>query len=331
MKRDRKLTRRILIHLSLARKTRRIVLSLVAFAVATLFVLAACSAPQNQSGQSNTQQQAGATDWKPVEQALGKAGSMQPGDVYKVSLPRSDLKVTVGGVELKPALALGSWVAFKKAGDMTTVMGDLVLTEDEVTPVMTKLEEGGVEPTALHNHVLHESPRVMYMHIHAMGDAVKIAKAVHDALALSKTPFAAPAAAAPNQDLGIDTKQIDQIVGQSGKVNGGVYQFSVPRADKIMDNEMEIPPAMGIAQAINFQPTGGGKAAITGDFVLLASEVNPVIKALRDNGIEVTALHSHMLVETPHLFFMHFWANDDALKLARGLRAALDKVNVVKS
>ena len=216
MKRDRKLTRRILIHLSLARKTRRIVLSLVAFAVATLFVLAACSAPQNQSGQSNTQQQAGATDWKPVEQALGKAGSMQPGDVYKVSLPRSDLKVTVGGVELKPALALGSWVAFKKAGDMTTVMGDLVLTEDEVTPVMTKLEEGGVEPTALHNHVLHESPRVMYMHIHAMGDAVKIAKAVHDALALSKTPFAAPAAAAPNQDLGIDTKQIDQIMGQSG-------------------------------------------------------------------------------------------------------------------
>ena len=330
MKRDRKLTRRILIHLSLARKTRRIVLSLVAFAVATLFVLAACSAPQNQSGQSNTQQQAGATDWKPVEQALGKAGSMQPGDVYKVSLPRSDLKVTVGGVELKPALALGSWVAFKKAGDMTTVMGDLVLTEDEVTPVMTKLEEGGVEPTALHNHVLHESPRVMYMHIHAMGDAVKIAKAVHDALALSKTPFAAPAAAAPNQDLGIDTKQIDQIVGQSGKVNGGVYQFSVPRADKIMDNEMEIPPAMGIAQAINFQPTGGGKAAITGDFVLLASEVNPVIKALRDNGIEVTALHSHMLVETPRLFFMHFWANEDALKLARGIRAALDKTNSAK-
>jgi len=330
MKRDRKLTRRILIHLSLARKTRRIVLSLVAFAVATLFVLVACSAPQNQSGQSNTQQPAAATDWKPVEQALGKAGAMQPGDVYKVSLPRSDLKVTVAGVELKPALALGSWVAFKKASDMTTVMGDLVLGEDEVTPVLTKLEEGGVDPTALHNHVLHESPRVMYMHIHAMGDAVKIAKAVHDALALSKTPFAAPAAAAPNQDLGIDTKQIDQIVGQSGKINGGVYQFSVPRADKIMDNEMEIPPAMGIAQAINFQPTGGGKAAITGDFVLLASEVNPVIKALRDNGIEVTALHSHMLVETPHLFFMHFWANDDALKLARGIRAALDKTNSAK-
>ena len=313
------------------RGLRRFFVATSVFAVMTILVLVACSAPQNQNSQSNAGQQTAATDWKSVEQALGKAGSMQPGDVYKVSLPRSDLKVTVGGVELKPALALGSWVAFKKTGDMTLVMGDLVLTEDEVTPVMTKLEEGGVDPTALHNHVLHESPRVMYMHIHAMGDAVKIAKAIHDALALSKTPFAAPAAAAPAQDLGIDTKQIDQIMGQSGKVNGVVYQFSTPRADKIIDNEMEIPPAMGIAQAINFQPTGGGKAAITGDFVLLASEVNPVIKALRDNGIEVTALHSHMLVETPHLFFMHFWANDDAQKLARGLRAALDKVNVAKS
>src|SRR5436189_1531619 len=217
MRKDRNMARRTLVQLSVAHKTRRVVLILVAFVIATLFVLVACSAPQNQPGQSN-QQEAAATDWKPVEQALGKAGSMQPGDVYKVSLPRSDLKVTVSGVELKPALALGSWVAFKKTGDMTMVMGDLVLTEDEVTPVMTKLEEGEVEPTALHNHVLHESPRVMYMHIHAMGDGVKIARTIHDALALSKSPFAAPAAAAPNQDLGIDTKQIDQIVGQSGKV-----------------------------------------------------------------------------------------------------------------
>src|SRR5712664_3246071 len=336
MKRDRNMTRTVLIHLSLAGKTRRVVLSLVAFAVATLFVLVACSAPQSQSGQSNNQQQPAATDWKAVEQALGKAGSMQPGDVYKVSLPRSDLKVTVNGVQLKPALALGSWVAFKNAGDMTTVMGDLVLTEDEVTPVMTKLEEGGVEPTALHNHVLHESPRVMYMHIHAMGDAVKVAKTIHDALALSKTPFAAPAAAPPNQDLGIDTRQIDQIMGQTGKLNGVVFQYSIARADDVTDTAMNgkaeiISPAMGVAQAINFQPTGGGKAAITGDFVLIASEVNPLIKALRDNGIEVTALHSHMLTDSPHLFFMHFWANDDARKLAHGLRAALDKMNVKKA
>lgn len=314
----------------LMRQARRIVFSVTPFVVATLFALVACSAPQNQSGRSNTQPQAAATDWKPVEQALGKAGSVQPGDVYKVSLPRSDLQVSVGGIQVKAPLALGSWVAFKKAGDMTMVMGDLVLTEDEVTPVLTNLQKGGVEQTALHNHVLHESPRVMYMHISAMGDGVKIAKAIHDALALSKTPFSAPAAGNQNQDLGIDTKQIDQIIGQSGKVNGGVYQFSVPRAEKIMDNDMEIPPSMGVAHAINFQPTGGGKAAITGDFVLIASEVNPVIRALRDNGIEVTAVHSHMLGESPRLFFMHFWANDDALKLARGIRAALDKTNLAK-
>jgi len=197
---------------------------------------------------------------------------------------------------------------------MAMVMGDLVLTEDEVTPVMTKLQEGGVQQTALHNHVLHESPRVMYMHIGAMGDAVKIARAIHEALSLSKTPFSASltAPAGSVQDLGIDTKQLDQIMGQTGKVNGGVYQFSVPRAERISDNGVEVPPSMGVATAINFQPTGGGKAAITGDFVLIGSEVNPVIKTLRDNGIEVTALHSHMFDETPRLFFMHFWANEDA-------------------
>src|SRR5438046_2359012 len=219
MKRDRNMLDRVLGHISLARKTRRVVLCLAAFAVATLFVLVACSAPQNQSGQSNNQQQAAATDWKPVEQALGKAGSVQPGDVFKVSLPRSDLQVSVGSVQVKAPLALGSWVAFKKTGNTTMVMGDLVLTEDEVTPVLTKLQEGGVEQTALHNHVLHESPRVMYMHIHAMGDAVKIAKAIHDALVLSKTPFAAPAPAVQNEDIGIDTKQLDQIMGQNGKTN----------------------------------------------------------------------------------------------------------------
>jgi len=319
-----------------SRFIQRIAIVAVAAVFLTIFVLAACSAPQNGNAPANPAQTQSTTDWKSVEQALGKAGSIQPGDVYKVSLPRSDLKVTVSGVELKPALALGSWVAFKKAGGMTMVMGDLVLAEDEVTPVLTKLEEGGVEISALHNHVLRESPRVMYMHIHAMGDGAKIARAIHDALVLSKTPFAA-AAAPPTQtpDVGIDTKQIDQLMGQTGKLNGVVFQYSIARADEVSDTAMNgnpqvIAPAMGVAQAINFQPTGGGKAAITGDFVLLAIEVNPVIKALRDNGIEVTALHSHMLTDSPHLFFMHFWANDDALKLARGLRAALDKTNSAK-
>lgn len=311
---------------SAGRRVRRMMLIVFSLLLTTVSVLASGLATESRkSDQANAGQQPGANDWKVVEQALGKAGSMQPGDVYKVSLPRSDLQVTVNGVLLKPALALGSWVAFKRMGSGVMVMGDLVLTEDEVTPVMRKLQEGGVEQTALHNHVLHESPRVMYMHISAMGDAVKIARAIHEALSLSKTPLAAPVVnPAQNQDLEIDTKQLDQLMGQSGKVNSGVYQFSIPRAEAISENGMEVPPSMGLATAINFQPTGGGKAAITGDFVLLASEVNPVIRALRNNGIEVTAVHSHMLSESPRLFFMHFWANDDAIKLARGLRLALD-------
>src|ERR687886_1339370 len=190
------------------RRLRRLAVVAAVMFLMTVVALVACSAPESQNGQANTAQPqaSGATDWKAVGQALGKEGSMQPGDVYKVSLPRSDLQVTVGGIQVKPALALGSWVAFKKSGNMTMVMGDLVLTEDEVTPVMTKLQEGGVEQTALHNHVLHESPRVMYMHVHAAGDPVKITKAIHDALALSKTPLTAPSAppAGGDQDLGID-------------------------------------------------------------------------------------------------------------------------------
>lgn len=273
-------------------------------------------------------------DWKPVEQAIGKAGAVQPDGIYKIGLPRTDLHVKVGEVEVKPTLALGAWIAFRKMAARTMVMGDLVLTEDEVTPVMTKLQEGGIEIAALHNHLLNESPRIMYMHISGHGDAVKLARAIHDALALTKTPLAPPTAAQSDQ-IDLDTKQIDQILGRSGKPNGGVYQFAIARAEKIFDGEEShganaIPSSMGLATAINFQPTGSGRAAVTGDFVLLGDEVNPVIEALHENGIAVTALHSHMLDESPRLFFMHFWANDDALKLARGLRAALDETNSAK-
>jgi hypothetical protein len=266
------------------------------------------------------------TDWQAVDQAMGKAGAMQPGDVYKFSLPRTDLQVTARGVQVQPALALGSWVAFKPMGNEAMVMGDLVLTEDEVNPVMLVLQQGGVEQTALHNHLLGESPRVLYMHIGGHGDPVRLAETIHNALALSGTPFTAPSAGAvPSSDL--DTAQLESVLGYKGNAAGSVYQFSIPRAEQIMDSGMEVPPSMGTAIAINFQPTGSGNAAITGDFVLLGSEVNPVLRALRDNGIEVTALHSHMLGEQPRLFFMHFWANADATTLARGLRAALDQTN----
>jgi len=270
-----------------------------------------------------------AADWKDADAAMGRAGQDQPDGTHKYALPRKDMNVAVNGVQIKAGLALGSWVAFKATSQGNAmVMGDLVLAEDEVAPVMAELQSGGIEITALHNHLLGESPRVMYMHIHGMGNAANLGKAIHSAIAKTKTPDAGAATAPP--DLDIDTKQIDQILGHSGKNNGGIYQVSVPRAEHITEAGMAIPNSMGMATALNFQPTGGGKAAITGDFVLIAKEVNPVIKALRENGIAVTALHSHMLEEQPRLFFMHFWANDDALKLAKGLRAALDQTNSAK-
>jgi hypothetical protein len=284
------------------------------------------------SGIASAQQKAtAATNWAPVEEALGRKGAMNPGDVIKFSFPRSDLAVTVGGVTLKPALALGGWVAFKEvAKGEAMAMGDLVLTDDEVSAVMRALQAGGVEQSALHNHVLNETPHVMYMHILAHGDASKIARTIHDALGQSKTPLgpASPPAAPSAADL--DTTGIATALGIAGKLNGVVYQVSVPRSEKIIEMGHEVPPSMGVATAINFQPTGGGKAAITGDFVLRGSEVNPVIRALRDHGIEVTALHSHLIDEDPRIYFMHFWANDNAVNLAKGLRAALDQTKSKK-
>jgi len=270
-------------------------------------------------------------DWKQVDQGLGKPGALQPDGAYKVGLPRGDLHVTTAGVTLKPALALGSWVAFKQVSDTTVMlMGDLVLLEPEVAPVLAQLQEAGIEQTALHNHLLQESPRVMYLHIAGRGTPSKLAAAVHIALSLTGTPFGAPPAPAATEGFGIDTAQIAGVLGYHGKVNGGVYQVAVPRAEQVTADGSDIPPSMGLATAINFQPTGNGQAAITGDFVLIGSEVNSVIRALRGNGIAITALHSHMLAESPRLLFMHYWANDDALKLARGLRAALDRMNVRK-
>jgi hypothetical protein len=272
------------------------------------------------------------TDWAPVAQTLGRSGTEMPGGVYRVGLGRSDLKVTLDGVEVRPTLALGSYLAFEKMGGEGMVMGDLVLTHEEVNPVMKKLVEGGIEITALHNHLLRSTPAIMYMHFIGHGDPIKLATALRNGLAESKTPLAAPAApASPPPPLDLDTAAIDQTLGAKGSVNSGVYAFNIPRAESITEGGMAVPIAMGSGIAINFQPTGGGKAAITGDFVLTAKEVNPVLATLRENGIEVTALHSHMLEDQPRLFFMHFWANDDAQKLAKGLKAALTKVNLAKS
>ena len=267
-------------------------------------------------------------DWAQVDHAMGRKGAEQPGGVHKYSFPRSDLKVTVEGVAIKPALALGGWIAFEPAGSGAMFMGDLVLTDTEINPVMAQLIAGGVEIFAVHNHLLRTSVPVFYMHVGGHGDPVKLAETLHSALALSKTPLAAsPSPAQTAAPLDLDTAAVEKALGHKGKENGGVYQFSVPRAEAITEGGMAVPPSMGTAISMNFEPTGGGKAAITGDFVLLGSEVNPVLRALREHGIEVTALHSHMIDDSPHFFFMHFWANDNAQKLAEGLHAALEHTN----
>jgi len=236
----------------------------------------------------------------------------------------------VGEVQVKPSLALGSWVAFKRMADgQATAMGDLVLTDAEINPVISALQAGGVEQTALHNHILGGTPNTMYLHIRAHGKELDIARAIRRALEASKTPLDTTPAA-PAGAFALDTTAIAKALGYSGKVSGGVYQVGVARAEHIMEDGMEVPSSMGLATSINFQPTGGGKAAITGDFVMIGTEVNAVIRALRASGIGITALHSHMIGETPRLYFMHYWANDDALKLAHGLGAALAKTNSVK-
>jgi Domain of Unknown Function (DUF1259) len=271
-------------------------------------------------------------NWQQVDDLLGRKPAVA-GDVHRYGFPRTDLTVMLDGVTIKPALALGGWVAFKPAGGGAMVMGDLVLLDSEINPVMAKMIAGGIEITAVHNHLLRADPETFYMHIAAHGDAVTLATAIHEALAASKTPASVAAPSTPPPAVDLDTAQLDQIIGVKGQANGGVYQFNVPRRDPITEEGMPLAPVgpMGVAIGINFQPTGGGKAAITGDFVLTGEEVNPVINALRTHDIEVTALHSHMLDEQPRLFFMHFWANDDAIKLARGLRAALDKTASTKS
>ena len=272
-------------------------------------------------------------DWKKVDEAIGRSAAAVAGDVHRYAFPRSDLSVTVDGVAIRPALALGGWTAFKPMHGGVMIMGDLVLLETEINPVMLKLIQNGAEITAVHNHLLRSSPETFYMHVGGHGDPIRLATAIRAALAESKTPLTPPAPAATQPAIDLDTAQLDQIIGVKGQANGGVYQFAVPRRDPVSEEGVQLAPVgpLGVATAMGFQPTGGGKAAITGDFVLAAEEVNPVIQALRSNGIEVTALHSHMLTEQPRLFFMHFWAHDDALKLARGLRAALDKTASGKS
>ena len=276
------------------------------------------------AGAQKTAARVAAPEWTSVDSAFGRKGAPQPGNVIRYGFPRADLAVTIGGLRVLPTLALGSWVAFQRIENgRSMMMGDLVLLESEVAPVMAILQKGGIEQTALHNHLLGESPHVMYMHVSAQGKAPDLARTVRTALATTATPLQPPSPAQPSV-FSLDTVALHRTLRVAGKVNGGAYQISVPRRETIRAMGHVIPPSLGVATAINFQPTGEARAAIAGDFVLRSSEVNPVIRVLQQNGIRVTAVHSHMLGEEPRLIFMHFWASDDAMKLARGLSAALD-------
>ncbi|HEV8619834.1 MAG TPA: DUF1259 domain-containing protein [Nitrospiraceae bacterium] len=261
-------------------------------------------------------------DTTAIEKAIGKAGELKD-DVYKISLPRTDLSVSVKDVKVKPSLALGSWIAFKQAGSEAVVDGDLVLTEVEVAPVFQKLRKEGIEVTALHNHLIGETPRVLFLHIAAKGNPAKLAVSIKAALSLTKTPIEAGGKTTP-EEAGFNTDKIQETLGHKGQVKGGVLQVSIPRSEHIKMEGVTLPPSMGMATALNFQAAGDGKVAATGDFVLTRDEVNRVTKALTENGIEVTALHNHLVHGTPDLYFMHFWANDSPDKVAKGLKAGLD-------
>jgi hypothetical protein len=261
-----------------------------------------------------------------LNNVFGKKGSVQ-GNIYKISYPRSDLKVKVGDFSVAPGLALGSWVGILKMENESMMMGDLVLLDSEVPKVITKLVEENLDITAIHNHLINETPNIKYIHFHGSGNAVQLAEKIKAVLAVTATPLTPPAVQAKTKN--IDWSKVTAILGTTGKQNGMLLQYSFPRNEKLTESGMEMPPSMGMATAINFQ-MDGNRAAITGDFVLLPDEVNPVVKALTANGIMPTAIHSHMLHDEPRLFMMHFWAVGELEKLATGLKAALDKTNSKK-
>jgi len=269
-------------------------------------------------------------DWNAVQDAVGRPGTMMNGGVFRIGIPRSDLKVTVDQVPVQAGFALGSYAAFKQYDDGAMVMGDLVLLDGEVNLVMQGLFDQSFEVSALHNHVNNISPHIMYMHYEGHGDAVQLAQALHRVLSASATPLSPavpPPPAAPPTGPQLDVGALDAILGYSGRANGSVVQYTIARKETIVEDGHELLPAMGVATALNFQPTGSNTAATTGDFALMANEVEPVAQALKSNGIDVTAMHQHHIGEQPTVYYMHFWGNTDPAALAQGLRAALDQTN----
>ncbi len=262
-------------------------------------------------------------DWNAVAGAIGRPGDLNAAGVYRVSFPRSDLKVSVNGVPIKTGLALGGWAAFAREGDQAIVDGDLVLLPGEINPVVSALQAHGVEVTALHNHLVLETPQVMYLHFFGRGDAALLARAIREAIALTGTPPAAGPPAAPAPTPPDWARAVEESFGHAGTVRGGVLSIAVPRPEAIHGHGATLVPSMGMAHAFNVQEMEGGGVATTGDFVLTDAEVNPVLRELRAGGIGVTAIHSHLLHSTPSLIFMHFWGTGDPAQIGAVLRQAL--------
>jgi len=308
-------------------RTVSVAAALVVSTSAVLAASAQAALPERHEQLANAAAQPTSVDWSVVEQALGRTGTMMPGGVLRIGIPRSDLAVTVEGVPDQAGFALGSNAAFRPMDDGSVmVMGDLVLLDEEVPGVMAGLFGRGFQVTALHNHLNQVTPHVMYLHYEGMGDAVQLATGLHDALGSSNTPLGPnPPASPPPWQLDADALQ--GIIGHNGQVNNGVLAIGVPRAETVTEHGVEILPSMGVTTALNFQPTEGVRAAVTGDFALTGDEVNPVASTLHSAGVKVTAIHQHHIGEEPRLFYMHFWANDEPVKLATALRAALDLTN----
>ena len=266
-------------------------------------------------------------NWQPVDEVFGFAGKDLAGGVHRYGWARSDLHVTIGKVAVEPAVALGSWAGFLQAGGSAVTMGDLVLLDSELDPVIGELQSGGFEILAIHNHLVNESPHVIYLHFHGHGDAAALAKTLKAALAKTRTPAPGKSAAAPTAEQTQTFEKVQAALGRKGTMAGTVLQVGVPRSEAIRDDGMEVPASLGMSTSMNFQAVGA-EVATSGDFVLVAEEVNPVIRELRAHGIAPTALHSHMLTETPRLFFMHFWAVGSPEAIGAGLKAALAKTAV---
>jgi hypothetical protein len=295
--------------------------TLVLYIVALASVLSAQAPPQPRPPAG--------LDTAAIDRAIGRSGQVMAGDVYRVAFPRTDLKVTVGGVAVLPGFALGSWAAFKAAGASAVVHGDLVLLDSEVNPVISALQDHDFEITAVHNHLLNETPSVMYVHYWGRGPATMLAQAVKESLGRSNTPIAAQTSPTPSivgsapDATALPAEQIQQTIGLRGTVTNGVLGLAQPRPEMIQMMGVTLPPSMGMATSINFQSAGAGKVAATGDFVMVAGEVDKVARALRAHDIAITALHNHMVHGTPELYFMHFWGEGDATAVASGLKAAL--------